>query len=191
MILILIPGANQIYQSHFSYFIIALRTSLGDNEIGDYSDYLDGDVPSTSSLTWLVWLLIMVVGNVIFMNFIVAVVSESYEKCMQRQTIEKYRRRLQMIREKEIIMSREEWANQRYFPNSLILVEPENSSDEVGSSEWMGFVKDIKVNVQKNLVEQEGKIKQELSKMSNQQQISRNEIQASIKTLQDKVDQVV
>jgi ABC-type sugar transport system permease subunit len=129
MVLILIPGANELYQSHFSFVIVALRTSLGDNEISNYNDYLDGDVPSTSSLTWLVWLMIMVVGNVIFMNFIVAVVSESYEKCMQRQTIEKYRRRMQMIREKEIIMTREEWANERYFPKSLILVEPENQSE--------------------------------------------------------------
>jgi hypothetical protein len=80
VVLILIPGANNLYQSHFSFVIVTLRKSLGDNKIISYNDYLDGGVPSTSSLTWLVWLMIMVVGNVVFVNFIVAVVSESYKK---------------------------------------------------------------------------------------------------------------
>ena len=35
-------------------------------------------------LVWILWLLIMIVGNIVFMNFIIAVVSESYENCMER-----------------------------------------------------------------------------------------------------------
>ena len=80
---VLIPDASNSYPGTmmFSYIVIAFRTSLGDFEIDDYR----GDEIQMKELVWLVWLILMIVGNVIFMNFIVAVVSESYEKCMQTQ----------------------------------------------------------------------------------------------------------
>ena len=62
----------------FGYFAIALRTSLGDYDFDSFVKNSDYDI-----LTWIVWLLMMIVGNVIFMNFIIAVVSQSYENCMQ------------------------------------------------------------------------------------------------------------
>jgi hypothetical protein len=52
------------------YFGIALRTSLGDYDFDSFVKNSDYDI-----LTWLVWFLVMIVGNVIFMNFIIAVVS--------------------------------------------------------------------------------------------------------------------
>jgi hypothetical protein len=54
----------------FGFFAIALRTSLGDYDFDSYVKNSDYDI-----LTWIVWFLIMIVGNVIFMNFIIAVVS--------------------------------------------------------------------------------------------------------------------
>ena len=60
------------------YFIIALRESIGDFDTNDSyisnSDY--------KILIWIIYLIVIVIGNVIFMNFIIAVVNESYEKCM-------------------------------------------------------------------------------------------------------------
>jgi hypothetical protein len=44
------------------------------------ADYTIGDEYVT--LKWIIWLLIVIVGNIIFMNFIIAVVNESYENCM-------------------------------------------------------------------------------------------------------------
>jgi hypothetical protein len=52
------------------YFMIALRTSLGDYDFDSFVKNSDYDI-----LTWLVWFQVMIVGNVIFMNFIIAVVS--------------------------------------------------------------------------------------------------------------------
>jgi hypothetical protein len=53
------------------YYIIALRESIGDYDTNDSfisnSDY--------KILIWIVYLMIMILGNVIFMNFIIAVVS--------------------------------------------------------------------------------------------------------------------
>jgi hypothetical protein len=53
------------------YFIIAMRESLGDfdtiDSITNNSDY--------KILIWIVYLMIIILGNVVFMNFIFAVVS--------------------------------------------------------------------------------------------------------------------
>ena len=35
------------------------------------------------SITWLVWLTLMIVGNIVFMNFIIAVVNDSYAASMR------------------------------------------------------------------------------------------------------------
>ena len=65
-----------------AYFIIALRQSIGDY---DTSSIIDG-TDDYKILAWLLWFLILIVGNVVFMNFIIAVVSESYENCMEQKT---------------------------------------------------------------------------------------------------------
>ncbi len=51
-----------------------------------------------------------------------------------------------MIQEREMVMRREEWENEDYFPRTLILREPESEEERAGGSgnEWTGFIKDIK-----------------------------------------------
>ena len=61
----------------FAFFLMAFRTSIGDNEMGDFLINKNNKL-----LAWFIWLVIMILGNIIFMNFIIAVVSESYENCM-------------------------------------------------------------------------------------------------------------
>ena len=55
------------------FFMIAFRTSIGDYSFDDFSaaDYYE--------IGLVVWFFIMIVGNVVFMNFIIAVVNQSYE----------------------------------------------------------------------------------------------------------------
>ena len=53
------------------YFIIAMRESIGDFDTDDSiinnSDY--------KVLIWLFYFMILIIGNVVFMNFIIAVVN--------------------------------------------------------------------------------------------------------------------
>ena len=53
------------------YFIIAMRESLGDYDTND--SYINNS--NFKIHIWIVYLLVMVLGNVVFMNFIIAVVS--------------------------------------------------------------------------------------------------------------------
>ena len=68
--------------------------------------------------------MVMILGNVIFMNFIIAVVSQSYENCMQKSTAQSYKVKLHMIRERESIMSENDYKNKELFPNYIILCKP-------------------------------------------------------------------
>ncbi len=72
------------------YFIVAMRQSIGDfdtiDSITGNSDY--------KILIWIVYLGIVMIGNVVFMNFIIAVVSQSYENCMQKSTAQSYKVKL-------------------------------------------------------------------------------------------------
>lgn len=52
------------------YFIfIALASSVGQGEMADFNNRTQ-----FPELTWIVWMVILVVGNIVFMNFIIAVV---------------------------------------------------------------------------------------------------------------------
>lgn len=78
---------------------MSFRSSIGDNEMELYTAAKVNPI-----LIWIVWLLIMIVGNIIFMNFIIAVVNESYENCMTKMEAQKYKVKVDMIVERESVM---------------------------------------------------------------------------------------
>jgi hypothetical protein len=58
----------------------------------------------------------MIVGNIIFMNFIIAVVNESYENCMTRLVAQSYKVKVDMIVERESVMTEAELNDKEWFP---------------------------------------------------------------------------
>jgi hypothetical protein len=64
-----------------AYFVMAFRTSIGDYNLDNYSKQSNFKV-----IAWILWTIVMIIGNVIFMNFIIAVVNQSYENCMSKMT---------------------------------------------------------------------------------------------------------
>lgn len=78
---------------------MSFRSSIGDNEMELYTESKVNPI-----LIWIVWLVIMIVGHIIFMNFIIAVVNESYENCMTKMIAQKYKVKVDMIVERESVM---------------------------------------------------------------------------------------
>jgi hypothetical protein len=78
------------------------------------------------------------------MNFIIAVVSESYESCMERKLLLIYKAKLEMITECEDLMPDWCFTKENWFPR-FIIIRREQGSSEGGenSDEWYGFVKQI------------------------------------------------
>ena len=61
---------------NFGYVLIVILTAIGQGNLNDFiTDY-------HTTLTYIIWFSIVLVGNIIFMNFIIAVVNSSYQNCM-------------------------------------------------------------------------------------------------------------
>jgi len=54
------------------YYLMAFRTSLGDFDVDNYAD--DSNL-GIIILRWTIWLVGVFILNVIFMNFVIAVIS--------------------------------------------------------------------------------------------------------------------
>jgi hypothetical protein len=63
------------------------------------------------------------------MNFIIAVISESYDKIMQKLISTIYKVKVDLIAERELDMSDKELNNSNNFPRYIILRRSENASD--------------------------------------------------------------
>ena len=59
---------------------MAYRLSTGDFQTDNYN--LIGK--ELVAVTWVIWILAVLVLNIIMMNFIIAVISQSYERVMQK-----------------------------------------------------------------------------------------------------------
>jgi len=101
-IALLIDLQDDVYSGlgPIKYFVLVLRTSVGDNQMESYTSGQNYEI-----LIWIIWLLIVLGGNVVFMNFIIAVVNESYSNCMSKLVAESYKIKVDMIAERESIMT--------------------------------------------------------------------------------------
>ena len=60
----------------------------------------------------------------VFMNFIIALISDSYAKIMENSEAESYKVKASMIVEREIHFSQEDFKNKELFPQYLLLRRP-------------------------------------------------------------------
>ena len=117
--------------------MIVLRQSIGDY---DTTSIVEG-TSDFKILAWLLWFLILLIGNVVFMNFIIAVVSES---CMEKKLRLIYTAKLEMITECEDLMPDMLFKKENWFPRFIIIRREQGSgAGRDNSDEWSGFVKQM------------------------------------------------
>jgi hypothetical protein len=76
----------------FSYMIMSLRIVWGEGSFDiDKSEY--------KFMAWITYVLLMLCGNIVFMNFLIAVVNQSYEACMMRMQSQTLKAKLYLIRD--------------------------------------------------------------------------------------------
>ena len=96
------------------YYLMSFRTSLGDFDLDNFGTTNETDeITSTEIviLRWIIWILSVFVMNIVFMNFIIAVISESYEKVMQKLVAQSYKVKVDMIAERELNFTQEDFSN--------------------------------------------------------------------------------
>ena len=76
-----------------AYFFFIFRTSLGDFEVDPYSE-----LPLLSQyVMWAFWLLIVFSNTIIFLNFLIAVITDVYEQIMETRTEEIFLKKAEML----------------------------------------------------------------------------------------------
>ena len=86
------------------------------------------------------------------MNFIIAVVGQSYENCMQQSEAQQFKVKVIMIREYEQLLSDNEKENKDWFPNFLVVRKPVSEGGSNGDStqnEWKGMLREVEKGVKK------------------------------------------
>lgn len=105
---------------------MAFRVSTGDFDLDSYDDISNFTL---MVIAWVNWVLSVLILNIIFMNFIIAVISDSYANIMQKVEGESFRVRAEMIGERELHFDAKEFNNNKLFPRYLILRRPDINDD--------------------------------------------------------------
>ena len=77
------------------------------------------------------------------MNFLIAVVNESYENCMTKMEAQQLKVKLDMISDHEEMMSKEDLESYIYFPKYILIRSESDNKGDKQNQQWQGFVKEI------------------------------------------------
>jgi hypothetical protein len=86
------PNSDSLGLGPFSYIIMTLRIVWGEGSF-------DIEKSQYKFMAWLTYVLLMLCGNIVFMNFLIAVVNQSYEACMMRMQSQILKAQLFLIRD--------------------------------------------------------------------------------------------
>ena len=81
-----------------------------------------------------VWFFIKVVGNMVLINFFIAIVNQSYETCLCRYALMSLKIKVDFIVERESMMRKKELTNIDWFPNFIVLRRKADESES--SNDW-------------------------------------------------------
>jgi len=98
------------------HWFSVLRISLGDFDFGESTDL----EPFENLLYWLTWVILVTMTCIIFLNFIIAEVSESYNTVNQQVKGLIAQERTQLIKESEDMMFASSKKDPNKFPRYLI-----------------------------------------------------------------------
>jgi hypothetical protein len=84
-------------------------------------------------MAWMTYVLMMLCGNIVFMNFLIAVVNQSYESCMQRMKTQSVKAQLYMIRDYYLTLPQEAFEDKTMFKD--LYSHPKNSGEDGENSQ--------------------------------------------------------
>lgn len=102
------------------WYVIALQLNIADNLESSTNRYI---------LFWLIWFLQFIVGNIVLMNFLIAVVGNSFSDCMAKREAQTLKVKVDMIYEREFIMSAKELENENHFPQYILVRKTVEASE--------------------------------------------------------------
>jgi len=102
----------------FGNIFATLRLSLGDYEFTQISEL---KLYYAHVMFWVIWLMMVVFSSLIFLNFIIAEVGNSYAKCRENITPTVFQERAILIAEAEDLFSKKNLTDAKKFPKAIVV----------------------------------------------------------------------
>ena len=89
---------------------------------------------------WIIWLLVIFCNTIIFLNFIIAVISDSYEQIMDIRIEELYKKKAQLLADIQSVFGENSIKN----ANILVTRTCNTNTEDI---HWNGFVSEVKKGI--------------------------------------------
>jgi len=133
----------------FGYFLLIWENSIGNINPPTYAFWLTQlDAKSHLKIgaklviyfTWFIWFGNQMLILIILLNFLIAVVSQSYENVMNSAMRFKYQQRCSLMRDAAIIIS----GLGRLTSYTALILQADHSDNGGNGEDWAGFVQTLK-----------------------------------------------
>jgi len=124
----------------FEKFIYVFRMALGDFQVAGFKREQQGVL----ILTWIVWIILVCINSIIFLNFLIAVVSDVFAQVMQTRTEECYQKRAEILSELFDVFGTLSDENAKDKPSKDISILVTRQCAYSDHDNWGGLVAEIK-----------------------------------------------
>ena len=147
---------------YWAYIATCIRSSVGDIQPPGYSFWIAAAAKNEHVAVfmiyfiWLIWFCTLFINLVILLNFLIAIISQSYEDVMSREVITKYGLRSTMNEQCRLIMKALSFSD-----NVTMFVLSANNQHEMDGNNWLGFVNTLKKHMNQQTILLNNKLKSE------------------------------
>jgi WD40 repeat protein len=155
--------------------LTTFRATLGSFLMTDYET-------TVSTVSFLFFLFLNVV---VMLNLLIAIMSDSYERVKDGEVVEALKLRAETIIKEEALMSKADWANERYFPAYLEVLQ----AKEPPELKWSGVSGQIS-NMDSKVSGKVDDVKEEVNRKVSEVEVKVGQVQAEMSQMSAKVDKV-
>jgi len=172
---------------NLALFIQTYRNSIGDLAVPIYSRWQE-DMMQTEDMglyykgasmimfIWIVWITHQFIILILLLNFLIAIVSQSYENVMQQSEIFLYNQRLELNSETIVIV--DFFGRLPEFRTLIIASLDDEARADEAADEWKGLVTNMKDYFSKVMKGQKKHIEEQVAIIQKDNQLLKKEVSA-------------
>jgi hypothetical protein len=133
-------------------------------------------------LFWVIYIIHNVIVVIMFLNLVIAIMSETFEKVQETQEATKLREFASIIKENEFVVSRNAlFGNTKY----IVIIEPVKSVEDV-EGDWLGRLQELKKKLKFHVTKNHKNLASHSLKLHQAVEVS---VISKMKPLEDRINQ--
>ena len=135
--------------SYYEYWIGIFRFCIGDTPDGIEYEFWDNYKEEHPSASWMIFFIMVIYVSLLFLmivvllNFLIAVISQTYENIMTQKLHTQYKHKA--ILNRECRLNLKSLGMGGYFDSFILSAQ---TYHDIESEEWLGFVNSIRTDIQ-------------------------------------------